>query len=174
MTSKATLMTWMINIKRLNTDAIIWVKALTPEHFNDGKLLFREYVNALPFVLNFQDIEYELANIATMYSPPKGALLLAYVNNTAIACTGVRKLDSETAELKRMFVQSKYRGQKIGRQLMQLALQVAKELGYQFIKLDSVREMEAALKLYRAYGFKETGAYCYNPLPTAVYMEKQL
>lgn len=96
----------------MNHRNFICITATLPQHFNDGKILFREYAGALPFMLNFQDLDHEIANLSTMYAAPEGALLLVYTNNTPIGCTGVRKLDSETAELKRMFVQSKYRGTK--------------------------------------------------------------
>lgn len=153
---------------------IIFKTASTKKEFDDGKHLFREYVKSLPFVLDFQDFEKELDRIEVMYGPPQGALLLAYDDEKPIACTGVRKLDHGAAELKRMFVEPEYRGLKIARQLLELALQAAKDMGYNKMKLDSIRQMEPALKLYRAYGFKETEPYCFNPLPTAVYMEKNL
>jgi ribosomal protein S18 acetylase RimI-like enzyme len=149
-------------------------KADTATDFANGKKLFAHYAQALDFDLAFQQFDEELTRMAVDYNSPTGALFLAYDGDRPVACTGIRKFDATTAELKRMFVRPEYRGQQLGQQLLQMAIQEAKRLGYQAIKLDTVPNMQAAIHLYRSFGFREIESYRFNPIAGAIYMEKQL
>jgi GNAT superfamily N-acetyltransferase len=146
----------------------------TATDFDNGKRLFLQYIQSLDFELTFQDVDRELAEIAIEYNAPTGALLLVYNGDKAIACAGVRKIDPTTAELKRMFVDPAYRGHQLGQQLLQMALAVSKQLGYSSIRLDTVPQMRSAIKLYELAGFREIDAYRFNPMPGAIFMEKEL
>jgi ribosomal protein S18 acetylase RimI-like enzyme len=149
-------------------------KAETAMDFENGKKLFLQYIQSLDFELTFQDVDRELQEISIEYNAPVGALLLAYDGDKAIACAGVRKIDAHIAELKRMFVDPDYRGLQLGQQLLQMALAAAKQLGYTSIRLDTVPNMHAAIKLYRSAGFYEIEPYRFNPMPGALFMEKEL
>jgi hypothetical protein len=50
----------------------------------DVRRLLLEYANALPFALDFQDFDDELATLPGRYAPPGGRLLVG----TASACAG--------------------------------------------------------------------------------------
>ena len=148
--------------------------ANTAAEFEQGKQLFEEYVASLGVDLSFQDFSNELKTIGQQYNQPAGALLLAARENIAIGCAGIRKIDHETAELKRMYVQDAYRGYGIGVQLLERSLQIAVTLGYQKIRLDTLQNMTKAQELYRSFGFYEIPSYRFNPLAGAIYMEKEL
>jgi putative acetyltransferase len=47
-------------------------------------------------------------------------------------------------------------------------------MGYQSMKLDSLRRLVPAVKLYVRYGFEEIAPYNYNPEADVVYFEKKL
>jgi ribosomal protein S18 acetylase RimI-like enzyme len=153
---------------------ITFRQAATAADFEKGKQLFLAYIQSLNFALTFQDVDRELAEITKEYNTPVGALLLAFDNDKAIACAGVRKIDATTAELKRMFVDPNYRGLQLGQQILQQALDAAKQLGYKYIRLDTVPQMHSAIKLYKTAGFYEIEPYRFNPIEGAIYMEKQL
>jgi putative acetyltransferase len=104
--------------------------------------------------------------IDIQYNKPKGALLLAYKEKIAVGCLGIREFNIETAELKRMYVQTEYRGHQIGRKLL--------ELKYNKIRLDTLPSMTQAQNLYRIFGFYEIPSYRFNPINGTVYMEKNL
>jgi putative acetyltransferase len=48
-----------------------------------------------------------------------GAFLVAYLDNLAVGCGAVRRLDAVTAQLKRMYVVPSVRGRGIGRTLVE-------------------------------------------------------
>ena len=153
---------------------IFYKTAATEEDFATGKQLFREYSDSLGVDLSFQDFGKELSNIAIQYNAPDGCLFLVFDGNQAIGCAGVRKLDNETAELKRMYVKDGYRGLKIGVHLLERSIAKSKELGYRKIRLDTLASMTKAQELYRSFGFYEISPYRFNPLEGTVYMEKEL
>ena len=52
------------------------VQATTAADWADGERLIRAYLQSLPFEVDFQDVETEIAALPTVYGPPDGALLL--------------------------------------------------------------------------------------------------
>ena len=150
------------------------VLACTPEAFATGKQLFLEYAQSLDFNLCFQGFEQELADIGQQYGAPEGCLLLLKKDGVAIGCVGVRRWKSDTAELKRMYLQPAARGAGMGKRLLAAALEQARRLGYRNILLDTLPAMEAAISLYRNAGFDDIPAYRENPVEGALYLEKRL
>lgn len=148
--------------------------ANTSEDFETGKLLFKEYANSLDIDLSFQNFSKELDAIGQQYNEPSGGLLLAFCDNLPVGCVGVRRLDDNIAELKRMYVKSEYRGLKIGVELLQQSIKLAKTLRYKKLRLDTLVNMTKAQQLYCSFGFYQIEAYRYNPLTGTVYMEKDL
>lgn len=57
-------------------------------------------------------------------------------------------------ELKRLFVRPVFRGQSVGKHLIDAFMQSARELGYKFAVLDSHISMAKAHDIYRKSGFK--------------------
>ncbi|MGO8874700.1 MAG: GNAT family N-acetyltransferase [Acidimicrobiales bacterium] len=149
--------------------------AVTGDDYAAFGTLVREYVASLPFVLDFQDYEGELAGLERVYGPPGGAALLAELDGSAVGCVGIMSLQPPaTAELKRMYLQPTARGRGLGRSLAEAALATAARLGYEIVRLDTVAELEAANALYRSMGFVEIAPYRHNPLPTARFYEVAL
>jgi len=155
-------------------DKIKYSIASTEQDFENGKKLFEEYARSLSVDLSFQNFSKELETIDKQYNKPQGGLLLAHDGINAVGCAGVRKLDDHIAELKRMYVQRGYRGYQIGLRLLEHSIELAKELGYQKIRLDTLENMHKAQELYRSFGFYEIPSYRFNPLKGTIYMEKEL
>ena len=150
------------------------IEATTTEDFNEAALLFLEYANGLGIDLGFQQFKEELKTLPIMYRRPTGILYLMRVNNESVACTGVRKIGENIAELKRMYVREAYRKMGVAQKLLDASLLFAKEAGYEKIRLDTLDTMLPAMTLYEKNGFQKIPAYYFNPEPTAVYFEKAL
>jgi GNAT superfamily N-acetyltransferase len=136
--------------------------------------LFRQYAAELSFGLEFQDFDEELEDLRAQYSFPEGGIVLLMREEKVVGCTGIRQLSEEEAELKRMFIKPPHRGKGGGRQLLEAAVQLARDLGYGVIKLDTVSEMKPAIALYTKFGFQEGEPYRYNPLGGARFFELRL
>jgi carbonic anhydrase len=150
---------------------INYLRAYTDEEYKNAALLFKEYAAWLNIDLSFQHFDDELIDIRTMYGLPDGGIILCKYGNEFIACVGIRKIDSQTAELKRMFIKQVWQKQGIGKALLEKAVELAKTLNYTGIRLDTLSYMTAAIKLYKKHGFYEITAYYHNPNKTAVYFE---
>ena len=139
-----------------------------------ARKLFAEYAQSLGFPLDFQDFDSELEHLPGEYAPPEGCIFLCKIDDSITGCIALRKLDTGVCELKRMYVREGYRGKGIGRQLAEEGIKRAKEIGYKKMRLDTLRSMKIAIRIYEELGFKEIGAYRYNPLENAMYMELEL
>ena len=123
--------------------------------------------------MSFQRFEEELRELKEMYNPKNGGIILCKNKGEYIACVAIRKIDCQTAELKRMFVKPVYLGQSSGKILLEKAIELAKGCGYSCIRLDTLNYMTAAINLYKQFGFYEIEAYYDNPNITTVYFEKK-
>ena len=102
-----------------------------------------------------------------------GTFLIAELDDAPVGCAGLKRLDDDTAELRRVFVREGARGRGVGRALVAATLQAARDLGYTRIRLDTGSYLHAAQALFRASGFREIGDYNGNPF-AALWMEVEL
>jgi ribosomal protein S18 acetylase RimI-like enzyme len=149
-------------------------QAETPEHIEEVRRLLREYEASLGVSLCFQGFEKELAELPGEYAPPGGRLLLALEAGQAIGCVGLRRLDDETCEMKRLYLRPEFRGRGAGRWLALAIIDEARKIGYKKMRLDTLPSMREAIALYESLGFKRIEPYCHNPVPGAVFMELRL
>ena len=84
-------------------------------------------------------------------------------------------------EIKRLYVPPGGRGHGIGRALVAAALDATRQAGAKALRLESTRNLEAAIALYRDLGFVERDAYpesdhFEDPVlgPYLIFMEKRL
>ena len=139
--------------------------------FAAARRLFEEYAAQLRIDLCFQGFAEELANLAAIYSPPRGWLLLAQYDGASKGCGALREFAADTCEMKRLYVRPEARGGRLGRCLAEALVMRARELGYARMLLDTLEEMTAARTLYRSLGFREIPPYYRNPSEGVVYME---
>jgi putative acetyltransferase len=147
------------------------------QDFGAARALFEEYALQLKIDLCFQGFAAELNQLAQIYGPPSGCLLLvrsAERGGVAVGCGAVRRLSADTCEMKRLYVRPDARGAKLGRLIAQGLVARALALGYTRMLLDTLVEMIPARTLYRSLGFRETAPYYSNPLSDVVYMELDL
>ena len=136
--------------------------------------LFKEYARSLGFYLDFQDFKKEFDELPGEYAPPDGCLLLASYDTKIAGCVALRKMDENICEMKRLYVRKEFRGKGIGKELSVAIIDKAREIGYKYMRLDTVPAMKEAIALYQSLGFKEIDPYRYNPLKGAKFMELKL
>jgi carbonic anhydrase len=134
------------------------------------RTLFREYGDSLGVDLAFQGFDDEVAALPGGYD----ALLVARVDGEPVGCVGVRPLDPNVCEMKRLYVRPAGRGGGVGRALALAAIGRARALGYARMRLDTLPAMGAAQELYRSLGFVEIAAYRHNPIEGSRFLELEL
>ncbi|KAL4934551.1 GNAT family N-acetyltransferase [Aspergillus undulatus] len=137
------------------------VPAHTAEHIATARSLFTAYVDWLNIDLTYQDYPLELDSLPGKYGAPHGELLLAFsIEDTPLGCVAVRPLDqgeTQTCEMKRLYVSPEARGVGLGKALVAGIVQRAKELGYEEMRLDTLpSRMQETIQLYMRLGFVET------------------
>ena len=121
--------------------------------------LFREYAASLSIDLCFQNFEDELATLPGGYAAPRGSLLLTRVSQRNAGCVGLRAMEDGIGEIKRLYVRPEFRRRGLGKMLIRRALLEARDIGYHVVRLDTLREMSAAIALYTGFGFQEVAPY---------------
>ena len=147
-----------------------------PRDIQLARGLIEEYARWLGEDLCFQGFDHELAALPGSYAPPRGRLLLAGPPDDAFACIALHPLENEAgcAEMKRLWVQPRARGEDWGRRLTLRLIDEARDIGYREIKLDTLRRLTHACRLYESLGFVECEPYYHNPIASVVYMRLPL
>jgi hypothetical protein len=104
-------------------------------------------------------------------------LLLALVDDVAAGCVALRQIDLEerVCEMKRLWVDSPFRGLRLGRLLVEAAIAWAQREGFEAMYLDTVpAAMPEANRLYQGMGFVPVERYNKNPLTDVVFFRRDL
>ena len=150
------------------------VEARSTADFRAARALFQEYASAVGGETCFAGFEAELERLPTLYAPPRGTLLLASRDGTAVGCVALRALQPDVCEMKRLYVRPEARGTQLGRALASAVIERGRAGGYRTIVLDTLASMVAAQSLYRSLGFTVRDAYYADPQPGVTFMEMPL
>ena len=124
--------------------------------------------------LDQQNYDDEIAHLEDKYGPPRGRFYLLYVDGALAGCVGMKPLDDQHAELKRLYVRPAFRGENLGEYLTKRILDDARQAGYSHVLLDTLPPLKTALALYRRLGFYEIPAYYDCLIPETIFMEYRL
>jgi GNAT superfamily N-acetyltransferase len=145
------------------------------DDYNTARSMFREYADHLSIDLCFQNFSEELKNIEHIYGPPEGSLLFAEdLSGNWLGCVAIRKVKTTECELKRMYVRPEFRRQGIGKILLDHALDIAGQLGYRQIRLETLPAMKEARQLYFSRGFSENTSDSAGHAGETLFMEREL
>ncbi len=70
-------------------------------------------------------------------NPPNGRFLVGYEDGVAVCCGGIKRLDVEACEIKRMYVAPNVRGRGVARTLLAALEDCARTMGYAIARLDT-------------------------------------
>lgn len=101
--------------------------------------------------------------IETEHTRPNGGTRLAMLDGQAVGCGMFQTIAPGVAEIKRVFVNKTARGTGAGCALMQALIDQCREGGFDVIRMDTGKPLEAATRLYLSLGFKLRD--CYYDVP---------
>jgi GNAT superfamily N-acetyltransferase len=121
------------------------------------------------------------------FYPPSGRFYVIRREDANVGVGCLKRITPSVAEIQRMYVQPHVRGVGAGRLMLQQLLSDAQAIGYEVVRLESLKFLSAAHALYKSVGFAEIAPYSensmtkYQPLDTidtyrssAVFMELRL
>ena len=101
--------------------------------------------------------------------------LVGYIKEKAVACGAISQLSDGVAEIKRVYVKPKMRGQGLSKLLLTRLEQEARQMGFTTLRLETGTRQPESLGLYRKAGYiniPKFGEYINDPF--SVCMEKKL
>ncbi len=102
-------------------------------------------------------------------------VIVAYENNQPVACGAFKMFDSESAEIKRMYVLPQHRNKGMAAAVLQHLEQWAKEEGYVYSVLETGKKQPEAIRLYQKSGYVTIPNYGqYAGVENSVCMKKKL
>ncbi len=99
-------------------------------------------------------------------APPHGAFVVGYRDGEPVCCGGIKRLDEQACELKRMYVVPRARGTGVAGALLAELERRARELEYEVARLDTDGRLRAAERLYRSAGYRQIANFNGNPVAT--------
>ena len=106
-------------------------------------------------------------------APPNGVWLVAYLGRRAVGSGGLQRLDADTAEIRRLFLDESARGRGVGRRLLAELESHARLLGYQRIRLTTGDGQPEALRVFQGANYQEIPPFTDGAF-TRHWMEKSL
>jgi len=97
-------------------------------------------------------------------NPPNGVFLVGYAGGRPICCGGIKRLDDESCEIKRMYVVPDVRGRGVAKALLVALEDRARTEGYLYTKLDTGPRQPGAQRLYESVGYERTDNFNDNPV----------
>lgn len=152
------------------------VQVQTEEQLQATRAMFQEYHAELPPQIRTVCFQQEVENLPGKYAPPAGALLLATVEGDPAGCVGLRPFPGieGACEMKRLYVRTAFRGERLGVLLLQQIISEARQRGYESLRLDThPPTMQSAVALYKRFNFVEVTDVA-DPVPELMYMELKL
>ncbi|TKY87441.1 hypothetical protein EX895_004119 [Sporisorium graminicola] len=131
--------------------------------------------------------EQQRVDIAVLYdrvdsepgTPPSAdditCFCVAYQSGVAVGCAGLRRLDQDSAELKRMFVAKPARGKGAADALVEFLERKALALGIRRLLLETGDKLKEAQRFYTRNGYRIIPNFgYYQGIETSICMEKTL
>ena len=124
------------------------------DDYEAAKELILEYSKIKGAEACFVSLDKELADLEGFYKG--GALLLGYEGNEPVATIAIKKIDTDSAEAKRLYIKPENRGNGYARHMLNAMLDKCRELNYKEVRFTTKPEvMSIGYALYKKMGFEE-------------------
>jgi GNAT superfamily N-acetyltransferase len=104
------------------------------------------------------------------FVPPDGRFFVGYLDAVPVATGGLRRMDDDTVEIKRMYVVPEARGRGLSRLVLARLEEEAREMGAARVILETGSRQPEAISLYETSGYERIegfGHYKCEPLSSS-------
>ena len=117
-------------------------------------------------------VDQLIAGLPGPYGPPRGEILLWTEGESIIACGALREIEPKVGEIKRIYIREDYRGKEFGSPFVRSLVDLARALGYERLRADTLQSMYAAIEFYQELGFRPIPAFWPHPVAGARFFER--
>lgn len=117
--------------------------------------LVEEVLGYYDLELNSEVEDLDITDIPKYYTQNNGDFEVIEFKGNIVGSYGIYKLDEETCELRKMYLNQNFQGLGLGNIMVENSFKLAKELNYKKITLQTNSVLYKAVKLYKKYGFEE-------------------
>jgi len=151
------------------------LRELIREYYEFADELARDYFEELTGIAIDEAVESDIDRLAS--ADVDGPLFVALDGSDAddpeadrrvVGSVQLKRLDATTAEVKRLYVAPAYRGEGLGRELMETLVAGAERDGFRTLRLGVGPYLETAQSLYEDLGFEYTTRYDRSNAPEAI------
>jgi GNAT superfamily N-acetyltransferase len=114
---------------------------------------------AATFINRYTTALADVDDYQVQYGPPDGLFLVAEDDGVIIGTGAIRRIDDETAELRRMWLLEAYHGQGIGYRLIRELFAFARAADYRRVRLSTSAVQTRAIRFYTRLGFYAIDPY---------------
>ncbi|MCL2354672.1 MAG: GNAT family N-acetyltransferase [Oscillospiraceae bacterium] len=100
-------------------------------------------------------------------------ILVMYDNEKAIACASLKPVNKTTCEIARIYTEEEYRGKGLAKLLTNRIIELANDLGYNKMILDTWKDGISARALYQKMGFIEIPMFDIDTLKKSFSMDDE-
>ncbi len=142
-----------------------WIVEQTDLYHPISQTLIHKLAHELASMYS-EDEEVTNAYLNEMKPEERSVFLVVFDNHVPIGCGMIHALhgETDTAEVKRMYVEPDYRSKGVGAVLLTALEEQAESLGYVKMKLETGKIQYAAIRLYEKMGY--TYCECYGRFAT--------
>jgi DNA-binding MarR family transcriptional regulator/GNAT superfamily N-acetyltransferase len=153
----------MAEVERLFRAAAVEVR-LEPADSTAAQWCLGQYFAELAsrFETGFDPAHSNPASAAEM-TPPAGYFVVAWLDESAAGCGGLKLGEAGTGEIKRMWTAPGARGLGIARRVLRFLEEKAREAGLVRLRLETNRALTEAQHLYRSEGYSEVAPFNAEP-----------
>ena len=149
---------------------MIEIRPIKPDEWKDAKQIVYRVGHVIfddprPLEEAIADLESkqrlkDLEDIQKNYFENGGAFLVIADDNRVVGIGAIRRMEDKVCELRRIWLLLEYQGQGLGYRLVTELLRIAREMGYERIRLETapVHQKRASV-LYKRLGFYEIPTY---------------
>jgi len=137
----------------------------------------QDYINMCKHLDEYLDetVGVDVQQMYKQYLCWDGPAVILYHEDIAIASGGMRPYDNHIVEFKRFYVLPEYRHNGLARLLFSILEVESKERGYDTVRFETDKKLEAAIKLYESCGYYHIPNYGpYENMPDSYCMEKKI
>jgi len=119
------------------------------------------------YLLRYEEEDVQDGLAADQLTPPHGTFLVAWLDDVAVGCGGLRRVDENVGEIKRMYVAASARRRGVAHALLDALESAARTIGYERLILETGTKQPEAMTLYSSRGYElipPYGTYRHSPL----------